>query len=138
MVAKMFMFNLCIESLIEKTRSDWVIKLKWLILSSKHKVPFFLLSSFFASFFFFVCCNLLECLIYKWFSFSFFLYYFSFFLFPLLSCCLNSIKARPSWGVLNGYDSVAEWSKACDLKSLLLRRRRFESCHCRFYSLINR
>ena len=31
------------------------------------------------------------------------------------------------------YDSVAEWSKACDLKSLLLRRRRFESCHCRFY-----
>ena len=29
-------------------------------------------------------------------------------------------------------DSVAEWSKACDLKSLLLRRRRFESCHCRF------
>ena len=29
-------------------------------------------------------------------------------------------------------DSVAEWSKACDSKSLLLWRRRFKSCHCRF------
>ena len=29
-------------------------------------------------------------------------------------------------------DSVAEWSKACDSKSLLLWRRRFESCRCRF------
>ncbi len=28
-------------------------------------------------------------------------------------------------------DSVAEWSKACDSKSLLLWRRRFESCRCR-------
>ena len=30
------------------------------------------------------------------------------------------------------YDNVAEWSKACDSKSLLLRRRRFKSCRCRF------
>ena len=30
-------------------------------------------------------------------------------------------------------DSVAEWSKACDSKSLLLWRRRFESCRCRFF-----
>ena len=29
-------------------------------------------------------------------------------------------------------DNVAEWSKACDSKSLLLWRRRFKSCHCRF------
>ena len=28
-------------------------------------------------------------------------------------------------------DNVAEWSKACDSKSLLLWRRRFKSCHCR-------
>ena len=27
---------------------------------------------------------------------------------------------------------MAEWSKACDSKSLLLWRRRFKSCHCRF------
>ena len=29
-------------------------------------------------------------------------------------------------------DSVAEWSKAIDLKSIILRMRRFKSCHCRF------
>ena len=29
-------------------------------------------------------------------------------------------------------DSVAEWSKAVDLKSISLWERRFESCHCRF------
>ena len=30
------------------------------------------------------------------------------------------------------WDNVAEWSKACDSKSLLLWRRRFKSCRCRF------
>ena len=29
-------------------------------------------------------------------------------------------------------DSVAEWSKAVDLKSISLWERRFEPCHCRF------
>ena len=29
-------------------------------------------------------------------------------------------------------DSVAEWSKAIDLKSIILWMRRFKSCHCRF------
>ena len=29
-------------------------------------------------------------------------------------------------------DILAEWSKACDSKSLLRRRRRFKSCRCRF------
>ena len=33
-------------------------------------------------------------------------------------------------------DNVAEWSKACDQKSLLLWRRRFESCRCRLFSLL--
>ena len=28
-------------------------------------------------------------------------------------------------------DSVAEWSKAIDLKSIILWMRRFKSCHCR-------
>ena len=28
---------------------------------------------------------------------------------------------------------MAEWSKACDSKSLLLWRRRFKSCHCRTF-----
>ena len=36
------------------------------------------------------------------------------------------------WGGIGVEDSVAEWSKACDSKSLLLWRRRFKSCHCRF------
>ena len=30
-------------------------------------------------------------------------------------------------------DSVAEWSKAIDLKSIILWMRRFKSCHCRFF-----
>ena len=30
------------------------------------------------------------------------------------------------------FDILAEWSKACDSKSLLRRRRRFKSCRCRF------
>ena len=33
-------------------------------------------------------------------------------------------------------DSVAEWSKAIDLKSIILWMRRFKSCHCRFFKKI--
>ena len=33
-------------------------------------------------------------------------------------------------------DSVAEWSKAIDLKSIILWMRRFKSCHCRFFKNI--
>ena len=33
-------------------------------------------------------------------------------------------------------DSVAEWSKAVDLKSISLWERRFEPCHCRFVSCV--
>ena len=33
-------------------------------------------------------------------------------------------------------DSVAEWSKAIDLKSIILWMRRFKSCHCRFYKKV--
>ena len=33
---------------------------------------------------------------------------------------------------------MAEWSKACDSKSLLLWRRRFKSCHCRFFKEVKR
>ena len=33
-------------------------------------------------------------------------------------------------------DSVAEWSKAIDLKSIILWMRRFKSCHCRFVKII--
>ena len=50
---------------------------------------------------------------------------FSFVLFVLLNHLFLSIRF-----VL--YDNVAEWSKACDSKSLLLWRRRFKSCRCRF------
>ena len=32
-------------------------------------------------------------------------------------------------------DSVAEWSKAIDLKSIILWMRRFKSCHCRFFKV---
>ena len=33
-------------------------------------------------------------------------------------------------------DSVAEWSKAIDLKSIILWMRRFKSCHCRFFKKV--
>ena len=33
----------------------------------------------------------------------------------------------------SGNDILAEWSKACDSKSLLRRRRRFKSCRCRLF-----
>ena len=51
--------------------------------------------------------------------FSFFLSFYSSYPFHLL---------QPS-------DSVAEWSKAVDLKSISLWERRFEPCHCRFLLL---
>ena len=35
-------------------------------------------------------------------------------------------------------DSVAEWSKAIDLKSIILWMRRFKSCHCRFCKIFYR
>ena len=44
------------------------------------------------------------------------------------------LKVRKKAAVVQD-DSVAEWSKACDSKSLLLWRRRFKSCHCRFYKV---
>ena len=31
---------------------------------------------------------------------------------------------------------MAEWSKAIDLKSIILWMRRFKSCHCRFFKNI--
>ena len=58
---------------------------------------------------------------------------------PMFNLYSNSIMIFCTFCPCRGFhlrymwDSVAEWSKACDLKSLLLRRRRFESCHCRFY-----
>ena len=51
---------------------------------------------------------------------------FSFFLFLRLKCSFSSLYTA---------DSVAEWSKAVDLKSISLWERRFEPCHCRFLLL---
>ena len=48
---------------------------------------------------------------------------------PLKTDCCLLYTFAPSLS----RDSVAEWSKACDSKSLLLWRRRFESCRCRFF-----
>ena len=44
----------------------------------------------------------------------------------------NIGTSRPR-GYLCVEDSVAEWSKAIDLKSIILWMRRFKSCHCRFF-----
>ena len=47
-------------------------------------------------------------------------------LFPFFALCFLLISPLE-------IDNVAEWSKACDSKSLLLWRRRFKSCRCRSF-----
>ena len=50
-------------------------------------------------------------------------------------CRQSGIQADTSsgYGDMDVEDSVAEWSKAIDLKSIILWMRRFKSCHCRFF-----
>ena len=66
------------------------------------------------------------------------LYFLFLSLFPLSLLPLFLFDSSPSTLTFSLFlshsirDSVAEWSKACDSKSLLLWRRRFESCRCRF------